>query len=697
MSLILCITDIQAQPGSIDVGIGQTVFPDTPLLPSQPIVYTLFITNHSPITLSNIIVSGFLPSQILSTSVISTSNGSQIRQLNGYPTFRWEIDDLQPLTRVDIFIIGKVAEDLNEPTIIENVFEASAVGDTVPTNNTSSLESEISVPQISFDTGAIAVSESVGFIEVPVILEPVNPYGPSSVDYEIMVDPNMPGGSIPDDIRVVSGTLSFGAAVQHQSNIRIEVVEDLVDEEDEMFRLTLTNSRGASLSEHSDLLITIEDNDVAEVQVFPAFLSLNEGGSRQSYTVFLGSEPTAPVDVGIDPAPPLVALPTTLTFTPQTWNVAQTVEVLAVDDGIPNGVYTRTIQHAISSDDQMYDGLGGPPVTISVTDVRFVWTVTVIEDVAKEIILPEVSIGQPSTITLFGQGPSYGQLNEFSPVGTGFPATWSAWYTPELNFVGSDHFFVRIADTRGYSTVDEVHITVTPVNDAPMADPTRTYRTNEDEQLVVTTTFGLLSGSTSDPDEGDQLWASADAVTTLGVPILHQANGSFTYDPSAIDALQIYSHGTIITDTFAYTVTDLSNASNSAIVAITLEGRNDLPIAEADGAFILTKNTTLTQSVSLLINDTDIDRGERLHVESMPVTSPSSGSVVLRSNGTFSYTPMPDFTGIDSFIYRVCDDGTPILCTEATVTVQIAERPSESAMIYLPIISINYLNGRYDG
>src|SRR5690606_12115484 len=37
------------------------------------------------------------------------------------------------------------------------------------------------------------------------------------------------------------------------------------------------------------------------------------------------------------------------------------------------------------------------------------------------------------------------------------------------------------------------------------------------------------------------------------------------------------------------------------------------------------------------------------------VTDPANGSVVFNANGTFAYTPDTDFSGIDSFIYRVSD------------------------------------------
>ncbi len=36
-----------------------------------------------------------------------------------------------------------------------------------------------------------------------------------------------------------------------------------------------------------------------------------------------------------------------------------------------------------------------------------------------------------------------------------------------------------------------------------------------------------------------------------------------------------------------------------------------------------------------------------------------------------TYTPDADFNGTDSFTYEVCDDGMPVLCDTATVTVTV--------------------------
>ena len=54
----------------------------------------------------------------------------------------------------------------------------------------------------------------------------------------------------------------------------------------------------------------------------------------------------------------------------------------------------------------------------------------------------------------------------------------------------------------------------------------------------------------------------------------------------------------------------------------------------------------------MLTNDTD-QNGDEL--TAVLVTNPANGSVILNADGSFTYTPNPDFTGADSFTYQAND------------------------------------------
>jgi gliding motility-associated-like protein len=73
---------------------------------------------------------------------------------------------------------------------------------------------------------------------------------------------------------------------------------------------------------------------------------------------------------------------------------------------------------------------------------------------------------------------------------------------------------------------------------------------------------------------------------------------------------------------------------------------------------------------NLLTNDYKVP-GTNLTINTNPVVYVTNGSLVIHNDGTYTYTPNLDFSGIDSFIYSVCDDGTPQQCDEATVNITI--------------------------
>ncbi len=100
-----------------------------------------------------------------------------------------------------------------------------------------------------------------------------------------------------------------------------------------------------------------------------------EGGPDDFYRIVLTEQPTANVTVQMGVPPGQVtatdeANPANsfLTFTPQNWNVPQTVVVKAADNGVAEVPHWVTITHTISSADPGYQGLTGPDVDVKVLD-----------------------------------------------------------------------------------------------------------------------------------------------------------------------------------------------------------------------------------------------------------------------------------------------------------------------------------------
>jgi hypothetical protein len=132
-------------------------------------------------------------------------------------------------------------------------------------------------------------------------------------------------------------------------------------------------------------------------------------------------------------------------------------------------------------------------------------------------------------------------------------------YTPDANFYGSDSFSYTISDGAGGSDTAVVTITVTPVNDAPVA--------NDDVATTLQDTTVTIDVLANDSDvEGDALSVTAVTIPTNGSVVINPDN-TVTYTPDAS-----YSS----TDSFSYTASDGNGGSDTAVVTITVT-----PVANA--------------------------------------------------------------------------------------------------------------------
>ena len=185
------------------------------------------------------------------------------------------------------------------------------------------------------------------------------------------------------------------------------------------------------------------------------------------------------------------------------------------------------------------------------------------------------------------------------------------------------------------------------------------YNILENTSLNIDSAAGVLSND-SDAD-GDNLTVSNfDNNSTEGGSVSVNNDGSFSYTP-ATDFTGI--------DSFNYTVDDGNGGTDTATVTIEVTSDNISPEAANDNYNIL-ENTSLNidSAAGVLSNDSDAD-GDNLTVSNFDNNSTEGGSVSVNNDGSFSYTPATDFTGIDSFNYTV-DDGNGGTDT-ATVTVEV--------------------------
>uniref|UniRef100_UPI0032B2BEDE Ig-like domain-containing protein n=1 Tax=uncultured Mycolicibacterium sp. TaxID=2320817 RepID=UPI0032B2BEDE len=113
---------------------------------------------------------------------------------------------------------------------------------------------------------------------------------------------------------------------------------------------------------------------------------------------------------------------------------------------------------------------------------------------------------------------------------------------------------------------------------------------------------------------------------------------------------------------FTYTATDGTATSTPATVTITVNPVNDATVANND-SYSTGEDSSLLGNV--LTNDVDVD-GDTFTAALL--SGPAHGTLVLNPDGSFSYTPTADYSGVDSFSYQV-SDGT---ATSNTALVTIA-------------------------
>ena len=135
-------------------------------------------------------------------------------------------------------------------------------------------------------------------------------------------------------------------------------------------------------------------------------------------------------------------------------------------------------------------------------------------------------------------------------------ADGSFTYTPDADFFGEDTFIYVANDGGLTSAPATVIISVTAVDDAPVAVDDA-YSTSFETALVVIAP-GVLDNDT-DPD-GDPLTAALDTDGTNGTLVLDE-DGSFSYTPDP---------GFADVDTFTYTASDGLLTSAPATVTITV-------------------------------------------------------------------------------------------------------------------------------
>lgn len=237
-----------------------------------------------------------------------------------------------------------------------------------------------------------------------------------------------------------------------------------------------------------------------------------------------------------------------------------------------------------------------------------------------------------------------------------------------------DSYTYTMTDSQGATSTAKVSVTVTGVNDGPQAGSDAGL-TGEDVAQTTLSVADLLANDT-DADTGDVLTlASVEGTSAQGNAISQDAQGNLVFDIG--NRYQSLAAGETVTDSFAYTVADSAGAVSTAMVAMTIVGANDGPIAQAD-ADRVSEDGVLAATGNVLANDSDVDNGALLQVATPGSYTGLYGSLQLNADGSYSYaldngsaavqTLAQDTVVNDVFAYST-SDGMAEAASQLTISI----------------------------
>lgn len=238
------------------------------------------------------------------------------------------------------------------------------------------------------------------------------------------------------------------------------------------------------------------------------------------------------------------------------------------------------------------------------------------------------------------EGPTHGNLSGTAP---------NLTYTPNDNFDGPDSFTFKANDGTEDSFLATVSITVTTVNDAPVA--------NDNSAKIQEDTPGPIALIGSDPD-GDPI--TYRVVTNPSHGILSGTAPDLIYTPDT------NYNGP---DSFTFKANDSISDSVTATFSVEVIPVDDPPTALA-GSLTLDEDTS--ESITLTGSDPDGDS-----LTYIIAREPSHGTL----SGTapnLTYTPEKDFNWLDSFTFKVNDGTTDSEPAAVLITVNPANDPPKA-------------------
>ena len=232
-------------------------------------------------------------------------------------------------------------------------------------------------------------------------------------------------------------------------------------------------------------------------------------------------------------------------------------------------------------------------------------------------------------------------------------------YTPAAGFSGVDTYTYRVCDLSATPVCATALVTITVPN-APVANP----------DTVITppntpVTTNVIGNDTVTPG-GAPLDPTSVGIAT------GPAHGTVTVDPTTGAVTYTPNPDYSGPDSFTYTVCDKSTPTKVCVTGTVSVSVPANVVTAVDDSGTTPPITPITTTV--LGNDTVTPGGAALDPNSVAVTIAAGHGTtsVDHTTGKITYTPAAGFSGIDTYVYKVCDLSIPTAqCAGATVTITV--------------------------
>lgn len=225
-------------------------------------------------------------------------------------------------------------------------------------------------------------------------------------------------------------------------------------------------------------------------------------------------------------------------------------------------------------------------------------------------------------------------------------------YTPAANFTGVATYKYKVCLPSPSTTCS-----------APATVSILVIRSQDDSNTTPQNT--AVTGSMIANDTANLVYNTTPVANPTHGTVTITPTGDYTYTPA---------NGYSGTDTFTYRACDLNQPTvcTESVVTITITPPS---VTQPTPSINVNNDNTKTKANKPV--QATVAANDNPGLGNKKATDPKNGTVALNNDGTFTYTPAPDFVGKDSYTYTACDANN--LCATAKVDILVAPDASNDS------------------